>query len=244
VKKLLVALGVLLAIVVVAIAVVEIGGRSVVESYIRGQIVKALPGSDPTVVVGPGSLTLQALSGHLDAVDVSIPDAQLGTLTSDLTVSATDVPLDSSKPIPEITIGVDASQAELQRLVRGIDGFSASSITIDGDVSLGSSFTLFGQTIPYAIGVVPSANAGDLVLTPSSVTLNGDKVAIADLKKTPLAAGIASLVKPQRVCVADRLPKILALTTVTVAGDHLQLTADAHDVALATADFGTVGSCD
>lgn len=242
-KKLRVVLIVVIAIIVVVIAAVEIGGRPVLQSYIRGQIVKSLPGTDPVVTVGSGSLILQALSGHLDSVDVSIPDAPLGGITSDLTISAADVPLDTSNPIPAATIGVDATKAEVQTLVRQLDGFSDASVALKGDLSLGSSFSVFGQKIPFAIGVVPTADRGELVLTPSSVTLNGAKIALADLKKVPLGSNILSLVKPQRVCVAQYLPKDITLSGVKIVDNHLHLSAVARNIVLSKTDFSAVGSC-
>jgi LmeA-like phospholipid-binding len=242
-KKLRVVLIVLVVLVVVVIAAIELGGRPVLASYIRGQIVKSLPGSDPTVTIGSGSLTLQALSGHLDSVDVDIPSAKLGTLTSHLTFAASDVPLDSNQAIGNVKIDLDATQAEAQTFVRSLDNFEKASVKINNDVSIGSSFAVFGQTIPFAIGVQPKADAGELVLTPTSVTIEGSKVSLADVKKLPLASNILSLIKPQKVCVAQYLPKVLTLTGVSVAGDHLKLAADGTGIALATTDFSAVGSC-
>ncbi|CAN5185109.1 hypothetical protein BH11ACT2_BH11ACT2_10240 [soil metagenome] len=230
-------------VVVVAVAVVEIGGRPLLQSYIRGQVVKALPGSDPTVSVGAGSLTLQALSGHLDSVDVRVPDATLGTQHSDLSFAATDVPFDSSKAIGDVRIRVEVDEAAVQQLVRGLDGFEHASVTIDQDVSIGSTFALFGAAIPFAIGVTPKADSGDLLLTPTSVTLNGATVALSELKTVPLASNIVSLVKPQRVCVKQYLPKVISFTGVRVVGNKLQLTAAGKNIALSTTDFSAVGTC-
>ena len=242
-KKLLIALGVVIVLLVAAVAVVEIGGRPVAQDYIRNEIVKALPGTDPEVTIGPGSLVLQAIAGHLDKVDVTVPDATIGTFTSDLTLSATDVPLDSTAPLGTLDIGVDANAAEVQELVQQLDGLEKATVAIDGDVNIASSFSVLGLTVPFGFGVAPTADQGALVLTPTTVSLNNATLSLADVAKAPFGTYITGLVKPQRICVSEYLPKVLTLTGARVTGSSLHLNGEADGISLGSTDFTVLGSC-
>lgn len=242
-RKLLIALVVIVVVLAAAVAVVEIGGRPVAQGYIRDQLVKALPGTDPEVTIGPGSLILQAIDGHIDTVDVTIPDATLGSFTSDLAITATDVPLDQSAPLGTVTIDVTAGASEVQELVRGIDGLNKATVSIADDVSIDSTFSILALTVPYGFDVAPTADNGQLLLTPTSVSINKAEVSLADLAQVPFGSAITDLVKPQRVCVAEYLPKVLSLDKAGVTGSKLRLTLGASGIALGSTDFTKLGSC-
>jgi len=243
VRRLIAALAVLVVLIVAAVVVVETAGRGIAENYIRGQVIKALPGTNPTVKIGSGSLVLQLLHGSLTSVNVAIPDATFGTFTGDLTLAARDVPLDSTKPIKKLDVAVAVDQSQLQSIVRKVKGLSSASVAVDNDVKISSSFTVFGLGVPYGISFAPSVSKSELVLTPTAVSVNKVSVSLSKLESSPLGAAVKNIAKPQKVCVAGYLPKVLSLSRVTIVGSTTRFSAKGNGIALGTTNFQKLGSC-
>jgi hypothetical protein len=240
----LIALVVIAAILIAAFIVGDRIARDYAEGYIRDQVIAAFPGTDPTVTIADGSVLLQVVSGALDTVDIEMTDAAFGSITGDLSIAASDVPLDGTKPIDTVDIAFTMSEAQAQQILDGLDGFESATISLqDSEVGIASSFDVFGASIPLGLTLAPSVTDGTLVLTPATVSVNGAELSLTDLSSSPFGGIVTSLVKPQEVCVAQYLPSVLTLESATVVDGELTFGFSGSDVALATTDFEELGSC-
>lgn len=220
-----VGLVVVVVLVVVAWFVGESIARSVVERTIREQISSNLniPADHPIDVDIPGPILPQLIVGSLAEVTISSDDVPLEQLTADVTVRADDVPVrggDWSGATAEVTI----DEAQLQALLAGVDDFPASTVAIDApDITATFELNAVVTTIPVGVALTPSAQDGDLVLTPASLRIAGAEIS-ADAIVGQFGAIASTVVRDWDVCIAQYLPKALTLTGVGVETDAV--TAD------------------
>ena len=220
----------ILAIVLVVVGGLLVAGffiaekyvREYAENYAREQIVSvlALPESTPvTVTLGEGSIILQALSGAINEVKVSAPGVTFGELTGDARITATEVPLDGSKPVDTLNITMIIAEEDVRSLAGSLSGLELSSIELhDGVIAIGTEFSLFNLIhIPVGVDLAPAAGDGAITFDPVTIYLGDDQISVADLRNSPEFSSLAGdLLRTQTVCVANSLPE--ALTVVGCAG--------------------------
>ena len=237
----------LVVIVVLLIAAWIIGdriARDYAEDYISDQIVASFPGTEPDVTLGAGSVLAQAIGGELDSVHVVMDDVTFGDITGNVVFDADGVPLDSAKTIDTLDVGFTLSQDGVASIVGQLDGLENATTTLgDKQISLASEFSVLGIDIPLSLDLDPSVAADALVLTPTTVSVNGAEISLSDVASSPFGGAVSNLVKPQSVCVAQYLPSALTLTGASVVGSSLRLDIVGSDISLATTDFETLGSC-
>src|SRR5690606_1204687 len=97
----------------------------------------------------------------------------------------------------------------------------------NGEISLSSEVAVFGLAIPLGFTFEPSAAEGDLVLTPTSLTI-GTQTFTADTADDSFFGQIArAFLQPQSLCIAASVPRALTLVDVTIEGEELLLRFDA-----------------
>lgn len=243
-RRLLIALAIVVGVLVVLVAVVELAGRPLAQDYVRGRIVDAFPGTDPTVTIGGGSLILQALGGHLDDVEVTVPGVSAADASVDLTISATGVPISGSGAADRVTVRASLDAASVQSLVRRLDALSSATVTLDTDeVSIASSARVLLVDVPYGFSVTPSVDADGLLLTPTSASVGGATIDLSALASSPIGAALGAIVRPQTICVAQYLPAALPLTAASVAPGRLTISASGAHVPLDAASLSRLGTC-
>ncbi len=241
-------LGVFLVLVVGALIAIDVLARGWAEDLIAAQVSEVMEvpeGSAVGVELGGGSVLLQAVSGRLDHVEVTIGDYPVGPLSGDLTMTARGVPFDLNAPTDEISVRYDVSEAALANISGSLSGVPIDSVTLDApEVVAGGTLSLFGMSLPLGLGLTPAAVDGDLGFTATSVRVGDTTVDAAAFADDPVWGGLAGTVlQQQTVCIADRLPAALTMTTVVVQGDVLRIEFDGSGNALAGDGFTTRGTC-
>ena len=243
----------ILAVVVLVVAVVgffvaDAAVKSYASNLVKQRIIQVLqldPATPISVDLGGGSILLQALSGKVSTVHVTAPKVSFGALTGSAVVHATDVPLDQNAPVGTLAVTVSVDQADLGAITGNLSGAQLTSITLaEPDIVVNTQFSILGFGIPVGMGLVPSASNGQIVFTPSTITVGQQSFSADDLRNNPIFSGLAgALLTQQNLCVADRLPKALTVSDVKVSGSQLVVTVTGDGAALGGSDLTTLGSC-
>lgn len=244
----LIVLAILVLLAVVAVLIGESIAKDYARDYIRTRVIQvlALP-ADAKVDVDlhGGSIILQALSGHVNEVDVDVPELAFGPLTGSATLHAEDVPLDASAPVGVLRVEFAVGEQDLAAIAGNLSGLQLDSIQLqDPDIVIASSFSVLGFPIPLGVSIEPSAVDGQLVFTPDAVTVADQQFAVRDVLANPLFGAFAGqLLQQQSICIATQLPKALVVTDATVDGKRLVLTFTGDGAALGGPELSTPGTC-
>lgn len=239
---------VVLVLLVIGYFVADAALKSYAQDQIKQKVVAALgvdPKTDVQVKLGGGSMVLQVLSGKLSTVDVTVPKLTFGDLVGSATLSATQVPLDQSAPLQKLTITYRVTEKNVAVLASDLSGMKLDTITLEKpEIVANATFSVFGFGIPVGLGLTPSASHGQLVFTPTSILVSGQKFTSKQLFATPGLGSLAhKLLKQQSFCVAQYLPKALTVTSAKVADHQMVLTISGDGAALGGSGFTTKGSC-
>jgi hypothetical protein len=239
---------VVLVVLIVGFFIADAAAKTSAQNQIKQEVVAALglaPTTDVSVSIGGGSVLLQALSGKLSTVDVTVPKLAFGELVGAASLHATQVPLDQSAPLKKLAITYRVSEKNVGVLASNLSGLKLDTITLDQpEIVANASFSVFGFGIPVGLGLTPSATKGQLAFTPTSILVSGQKFTSKQLLATPGLGSLAKqLLKQQTFCVAQYLPKALTVTSAQVAGRELVLKISGDGAALGGSGFTTKGSC-
>ena len=231
---------------VIAFLVAEAVAKDYARGYVRDRIVEVLnlpADAEVDVDLGGGSIILQALAGRVDQVDVDVPEASFGELSGAVRFHAEGVPLDETAPVDVLRIDFAIGADDLTALGQGAgdEGTPAFEFA-DGAVLLTSEFALFGATIPLSLTLEPSAADGDLVLTPTSITLGSETFESGD-DDSFFGQILTALFQPQNLCIAGSVPQALSLTDATIADAELVLAFTGDGAAFGRPELSTPGTC-
>ncbi|MCR2785319.1 MULTISPECIES: DUF2993 domain-containing protein [unclassified Microbacterium] len=237
-------------VIVVVLAIVawfaaEAIARNLVVTTVRQQIIStlSLPEDQQIDVQLTGAVIPQLIGGSLSSIRIATDDVELGQFAGDVAVEAHDVPVRGDGPISAGRATVTVDQAQLQRLMTAVDGFPVDSLGIaEPDITASMDLMLFGATIPVGLSLTPSADEGQLVLTPSGIRIAGSDITADELRRQ---FGIVSnaVLRDWPVCIAEHLPAGLTLTDVTVDGDVLRARFDIADAILVDPALQADGTC-
>ncbi len=246
--------GLIAAIVVVGIVVVlgvaaviaENVARAQAQALIAEQVRESLQleAEHPVdVAIEGGPVLLQAIGGGLERVVVAVPDLAVGELRGDLSLVVEGTPLDAAQPTDAVQAVFEVAEADVAAVVGVLSGAIATDVRLDErEIRFEAGFDLFGVPFTIGLGLTPTVDDGELLFTPSSVVLGDERLPVDDLQEQfggivdPLLAG-------QRFCVAQYLPRALALTAVQVGDEQLVVVLQAAAVALDGPEFSTLGTC-
>ncbi|MDQ1122843.1 LmeA family phospholipid-binding protein [Microbacterium trichothecenolyticum] len=206
-----------------AVVAAEFIARSVVTSTVRSLVVKhlGLPDNQNVDVTVAGVVLAQVIGGHLDDVTISSNDVTLGPLTGDVLVEMQGVPVSGGEAAQGGSASVRLDEQQVRTLLAQIPDFPAGTITMAApDLTFTNQLSVLGVGIPVGVSVTPGASEGDLTLTPSAFELGGNSID-ADTLRTQFGGVADSVLRTQSLCIADRLPAALTLTSATVQGQNL-----------------------
>lgn len=244
----LIGLIVLVVLLVVGFFVADAYAKTYAENYVRERIVEVLklePGSDVDVDLGSGSVLLQAARGALDEVNVGVDTITFGDISGAATITATQVPLDSSKPVDQLDIEVTVNEENVTKLSGFLSGIDLTSIELKDElIRISTEFSFLFIELPVSVDLQPSANEGGIRFEPVTILLGDDEVSVADLRASPQFRALAGdLLDARDFCVAGYLPQALTLDSVDVVGDTLVVGIDGDGTALSDPALGTLGTC-
>ncbi|WZH37077.1 MAG: DUF2993 domain-containing protein [Microbacterium enclense] len=211
-------LAVVIVVAVGAVVAAEFIARSVVTSTVRSLVVKnvGLPDDQELDVQVPGVVLPQLITGRLDEVTITSDDVTLGPITGDVFVDMRGVPVSGGAAAEGGTASVRLDEAQVRTLLAQIPDFPSGTVTMAApDLTFTNDLSVFGIAIPVGVSVVPGAAGGDLTLTPSAFELGGNNID-ADTLRAQFGGVADALLRTQSLCIADRLPAALTLTTATV----------------------------
>lgn len=238
--------GALIVLGVVAFFVAEAVAKNYAREYVRDQVVAALKLPDDAEVdvdLGGGSIILQALAGRVDRVDVDVPTVTFGALTGGLQLRGEGVPLDANAPVESLAINFVVGSDDLAALAESSDSSAPEFEFADGEIRMSSEISLFGASLALALSLEPSAVDGDLMLTPTSVTLGDQTFEAGDDDGSFIGQIIAALFQPQKLCIANGVPQALVLTDASIDETDLVLGFTGDGAAFAGPEMSTLGTC-
>lgn len=244
----LIVLGILLMLGFIAFIIGDNLANQYARDYVRTQVIEVLGLPDDAQVdvdLGGGSIILQALAGSIESVDVAVPDATFGDLTGAVELHAEGVPLAQTSPVDVLRVRFSVAEDDVAAIAGSLSGLSLNTIKLqEPEIVVSSEFSVFGIPFPLGMSLQPSAADGQLVFTPTSISVGDNTFAAEDLLANPLFASFAgALLQQQSVCVAAQLPQALVLTEVEVAGDLLVLDFTGDGAALGGPELSTLGTC-
>ena len=223
----LIALVIVAGLVVAAWFLGEWIARDLVVKTIREQVITqlALPADQDVDVTVEGTVIPQLIAGRLDDVTIASDDVMLGeAFTGDVTVHATGLTFRGDPSAQSASARVVLDTAQVQALMATVKGFPADTLGLhEPNVTMSTTLTFFGATFPIGVGLTPSADQGELVLSPALLQLGDAKISAEDLRDRfgPLADAV---LRDWTVCIAQYLPAAVTVTDTVVAGG--KLTAD------------------
>ncbi|MFN3708167.1 DUF2993 domain-containing protein [Microcella sp.] len=242
----------LVALVVVGVLLIaaELVARSIVADRVDAELrhAFALDAEHPLTSSVDGPLVvLQLAQGRLDRVRAEIPGVEAGSIRADVRVVAEGVALDARQPSERVEATVRIAESDVSRLLGAVGQAVVRDIQlVDSEVVLVTGFDVFGLGFELAAGVVPSIEGGVVSLEPSSLSLNGARVELADLRGQfggVIDPIVDPLLAPRDVCIAEALPVGLDEQRVDVLERELVVIVSGENVALGGDDLGERGTC-
>lgn len=242
-----------IAIVVVLAVAGWSAGDAILRNVVRGvaedklRTALELPDDHPIVVEVGGAMIPQVLTGKLSDVSAQSNDVSLGPITGD--ISATAEGMRFSGQADDITASMVLDPAQFIGLMPQ-DGLGRymTDIAVDGDrLHAKAEFTIFGQTIPVSLWIVPSVEGGTLTLVPDEVEIFGSKISADTVRDSfgdflPSDA-LAALTDGVPLCIADQLPRGVELTKITTKDANLVVDAVIDGDIAVDGDLRAKGTC-
>lgn len=241
------ALGVV-AVLALLVGAAEVALRLIIPGVIEGAVRSELKLSDdhPIDVELGGSTVLGALRGGVNDVAVIAPGVPIiEGLTADARVHADFTPFNpTTGEIQGATVALTVPKDELGPTIELLTQGIAQSGEVRGDdLVVGRSLELFGQGVSLEASLRLGVENGEVTVEPTGV-----KAAGFDLSAEQLGAATGSLLdpilKPQSVCIADRLPRGIELTAIDLSSTgSVTLRAALSPTILSDSAQQELGSC-
>ncbi|SMG35788.1 LmeA family phospholipid-binding protein [Agreia pratensis] len=228
---------VLLLAVVVVIA--DFGLRAYAEDRAKAEISSSLPDTvdgNIDVTIGGFSFLQQYLSGTLDQVTIDAPQLSVDGVPVEAHVVATAVPTDLSQPVGAISARLSLSEDAVNSVIQ-VPG--AATLTLDNQaVGYDGSISVLGLRLQYLVTAGVSVTADSVVLTPETAKLTAGSTVV-----DASSALNAILDESIPLCVADRLPRGVELTSLSVTPGSATVALDASDFTIDETSLRTMGTC-
>jgi hypothetical protein len=237
-------------IVLVVAALVVVGGaflaeyitRGVAEDAVAVAVESNLPSNvDGTVDVDIAGdwVLLQLISGRMDEVTLSSDDASVdGIPVEKVTLTASGVPIDLKSAVDDIDATLSLDQPALNELLT-LPGNDPQLVLGDGTVGYEDSMTVFGVPIGYLATASLLPDGADVLLTTQGAELTST---VGNLDVSGLLDRIVGS-EPLRICVADRLPAGVTISTIEVRDGVANLSLAASDFTLSASSLRSTGEC-
>lgn len=236
--------GIVVVLLVAAWFAAEQIARGLLVGTVRSETITALdlPADQQLDVEVPGQVLPQLIAGRLDALSLSSDQVTLGPLSGAVEVHAAGVPIRGGGAAESASATLTLDEEQLRALLATVEGLPAATVTIDQPAVRFETELQLIATVPIGVGLVPSASDGDLVLTPTSLTIGGAEIP-AEALVDQFGALARTVVRDWNVCLAQYLPAGVVLTDVAVEGAHVVAHADVDGRILSDPALQASGTC-
>jgi hypothetical protein len=245
------ALIVLLVVVVVLVAAFFVGdyfAKKYATNYVRDQVATSLglPSTAPvTVDLGSGSILLQAASGHIDDVNVTIDPITLDGLAAEARLTAHDVPLSQTAPVKSLDVTVSVPTSTVSTAISRVPALAKLKPTVKiegGHVAVSGTISILGFAQTIGASLTPTVTNGAPGFTIVSASFDGATVSAAALDR--YLPGLTTLLESgTSLCIADQLPKSFTLTGIALSGQTIVSTFNGDGAELNSATLSQKGTC-
>ena len=245
------ALIVLLAVLVLLVAaffIADYFAKKYATSYVRDQIASSLglPSTAPvTVDLGPGSILLQAASGRIDDVTVSINPIVLDGLAGSAILTAHGVPLNQTTPVQHLDVKVNVPTSTASTAISRVPALAKlkPTVKITGNhVAVAGTVSILGFPQSVGAALAPKVTKGAPGFTITSASFDGATVSASLLNR--YLPGLTTLLESgTSLCIADQLPKSFTLTSIALKGQTIVSTFTGDGVELNAAKLAQKGTC-
>jgi hypothetical protein len=245
------ALIVLVVVVVVLVALFFVGdyfAKKYATNYVREQVASSLglPSTAPVEVnLGSGSILLQAATGHINDVNVTVNPIVLDGLTGSASLVAHGVPLNQTTPVKSLEVTVFVPSSTVATAISRVPSVAAlkPKVTLSGrHISVSGTIYLLG--FPQGVGatLTPKVTNGNPSFAIDSATFDGATVSASVLDR--YLPGLTGLLESgTSLCIANDLPKAFTLSSVTISGQSIISTFTGNGVELNSAALAQKGTC-
>ena len=242
--------GIIALLVIVAAALAIRPLDNAVRGYLEEQIALSLQtslgidGETPLdVTVGGGLIIRQLVDGELTRVTVTADSVTFGEFTGPAKLTATGVPLDTSKPVDTLDIDFAIAEDQLLRVSANLSGVPLTAVTIDSlQIQVAAELTVLFITVPVSVGLLPSAVDGQIAFLPSSISVAGADFSASDLRKRFGVIAERALTT-QNLCIAEGLPAVFVLDEVDPEPGRLELHFTGDGARLTEEALAPLGAC-
>jgi Na+-transporting methylmalonyl-CoA/oxaloacetate decarboxylase gamma subunit len=249
-------LGIVLTVLVIAIALILVIGEILVRSIVPGIAEDAvrkelnLEQNHEVDFEPHGFLLMQVITGHLKNADMRVPDAPIvDGLAGTLEAHAGKVALNPmTDKLEGASVVLTLSPKQFDTFVKTVsDGEIDSAKLDDGKVLVSRSVEAFGAKVPLTAEVSVAAKKDGIEFTPIEFSAAGIRTTPEDVAKTlggvlgPLAK---KLEEPQTVCVRDHIPRGLEITDIDAQDSGaVKISIDVNEKITTDAKMRAPGSC-
>lgn len=245
------ALVVIVVIVLVLVAAFFVGdyfAKKYATNYVRDQIASSLglPSTAPvTVDLGSGSILLQAATGRINDVNVTVDPIVLDGLAGSATLTAHGVPLNQTTPVTSLDVKVYVPTSTIATAISRVPALASLKPTVKlsgKHVAVTGTIYIFG--FPQGIGatLTPKVTAGVPGFSIDTASFDGATVTSAVLDK--YLPGLTGLLESgTSLCIANQLPKAFTLTSIAIHGQSIVSTFTGNGVELNAASLSQKGTC-
>lgn len=234
--------------IVLLVVVLFLGGGAVAADAVARNLVNAGAkqaiiekfGSDPSgtrVTTSGWSMLVQLVSGRLDEVTVTAPNATMTNLSGNVTAKLDGLPISASGTVKKAAIDVTIDQAQLLSYLasKGSSGTDTGTVSLKGSaITLSDQVTLLAQKVTVTATLTPEVVGGKLGFKVGTIAVGSQKLG------SFFSDYVQSKLDTEQVCLASSLPKGLSVSSVTVTGGVLQIDTAGENVDLFS---GAKGSC-
>lgn len=217
--------------------------RTYAQNRVRQDIISNLPdgvAGDLAVSIGGQSVIAQYLSGSFERVAIVAPRLRFNGAEASVHVVATDVPVDTAKPVGDVRGSVEMDQDSVNTLLSAAGVPLGSTVDLgDNTVSYTGTVSVVGIPLGYRATARPDVRPDAVTLKPVSARVTSD---FGSLNLTSVVERLVGE-NPITVCVAQYLPAGVSLTSATVTPDRVRLTLHAPALKLDEASLSSRGTC-